>query len=125
MKLKNSLIRAAMLLSCIAGASPAFARVGIEIVVPVAPVVVAPAQEPAPFAVVAVPFFFGGFWWWNDGGYWHRSYSNHGPWGHPYRGRVPNGVIRYHHEHFVNHGGHGYGGRHDGSHEYHGDHRHR
>ncbi len=107
MKLKKSLINAAILLSCIAGSSSAFARTEIQVVVPVAPIVVAPVPATAPVAIVSVPFFFGGFWWWNDRGHWYRSHSNHGAWGHPYRGRVPEGVIRYHREHFVNHGRHG------------------
>lgn len=127
MKLKRSMVLAAILLFGVANQSFGFSGVVVPIPIPVPMVPVAqpvPVAEPA--VVVAVPFFFGGFWWWNNGGYWYRGYGEHGPWGHPYRGRVPAGVIRYHHDHFENRGGHGYdghrGGRDDhrgGDHDHH------
>ena len=95
MKLKHLLIVSAIVLAGLTNQKVASAGVVVGVSIPV-PVV---AVE-APVAVAPIPFFYGGFWWWNDGGYWHRSHYEHGPWGHPYRGRIPDGVTRYHHEHF-------------------------
>ena len=101
MSIKRSIVIAAILLVGIADQSFGHPGVVVEVPIPVPVVTVG-----VPVAVAPVPFFFEGFWWWNNGGYWHRSQYEHGPWGHPYRGRVPGGVIRYHNEHFGNRGGH-------------------
>jgi hypothetical protein len=111
MKFKLTLISSALFLLVAAHQSSAFEGVVVPIPVPV-PVV--PVVQPV--EVVPVPFFFGGFWWWNDRGYWYRGYSERGPWGHPYRGRIPDGVVRYHHEHFRDH--EHYDDHHHGDHDY-------
>jgi hypothetical protein len=103
----RSLAIAAILL--IGVASPGFSHVNVFVGIPL-PVPVVPVGPPVEVYSPG-PFFYGGFWWWNDGGYWHRSYYEHGPWGHPYRGRVPYDVRR-HHEHWGEHGRHGYEGHH-------------
>ena len=128
MHLKRSCIVAVLLL--LGAVTPCFAFRGFLIPVPLpvpvaypqpvypqtyyapAPVYYAPAPgyyAPAPSAVysapapaigVPAPFFYAGFWWWSIDGYWHRSYSNRGPWGAPVYGRSAYYASRYAASHY-------------------------